>query len=99
MTIFLNFRVPGTNHMQSDSGSWGRTGNEVVMVSKSSAQLFGSFEERIPVPANHTDIVKFPSREYPTYRTLVRCMKNCIESIGKQTAILVNEIYIGSPLI
>lgn len=62
------------------------------MVSENSAQLFWPFEHRIPVSANHTDIVKFHSREDPTYCTLIRYMNNHIESIRKEHGILDNSM-------
>ena len=51
---------------------------------KSSAQLFWSFEHRIPVSANHTDIVKFPSSEDGTYNTVVRYLNGRIERIAQE---------------
>jgi len=44
------------------------------MVRRSSAQLFWPFEHRIPVPHDHTEMVKFGHREDSTYQTVVTHM-------------------------
>ncbi|KAF8241553.1 hypothetical protein K440DRAFT_591862, partial [Wilcoxina mikolae CBS 423.85] len=63
------------------TGGWGRCGPEVDMVKKSSAQLFWPSEHRIPVPYDHTDMVKFGHNEHNTYQTVVRHMNEWKDSI------------------
>jgi hypothetical protein len=48
------------------------------MVKGFSAQLYLSFEHRIPVDKDHTNIVKFDSQVESTYQTVVTHMKDCI---------------------
>jgi len=75
-----------TNFLQSDSGTYGRDGEESEMVNRFSAQLYIPTEERVPVEENHTNMVKFASAEDRTYQTVVRHLKkwvdNIIESCG-----------------
>jgi hypothetical protein len=51
------------------------------MVKKSSALLFCPSEHRIPVPSDHTGMVKFSHNEDNTYQTVVRHMNEWKESI------------------
>lgn len=84
-----------------DSGQCGRSGKEIDMVSRDSAQLFWPFEQRVAVDSDHTGMVKFPSREHETYRTLVRLINNRIESIGAYSTKIPLELctYIRKYLI
>ncbi|KAF8530881.1 hypothetical protein BDD12DRAFT_914734 [Trichophaea hybrida] len=59
---------------RSDSGSYGRDGKESEM--------------RVPVEENHTNMVKFASTEDPTYQTVVRYLKEWVDSIS--------ELYVAS---
>ena len=51
------------------------------MVKKFSAQLYLPNEYRIPVPHNHTNMVKFLSPSDGTYRTVVTRIKECLDHI------------------
>lgn len=51
------------------------------MVKKISAQLHLPNESRIPVPRNHSDMVKFLSPSDLVYMTVVRHLKECIDKI------------------
>jgi len=48
------------------------------MVQRLSAQLHLSFEHRVPVNKNHTDMVKFASQVDPTYMSIVTHMNDCL---------------------
>ncbi|KAF8535039.1 hypothetical protein BDD12DRAFT_754194, partial [Trichophaea hybrida] len=77
-----------TNFLQSDSGHYRRDGKESEMVNRFSAQLFIPSEQRVPVEENHTNMVKFASAEDRTYRTVVRYLKEWVDSITKSYGIL-----------
>ncbi|KAF8241219.1 hypothetical protein K440DRAFT_665405, partial [Wilcoxina mikolae CBS 423.85] len=66
---------------RSGSGRYARDGNESEMVKRFSAQLYIPTEQRVPVKENHTNMVKFASAEDGTYRTVVRYLKEWVESI------------------
>jgi hypothetical protein len=51
---------------------------EVQMVKEFSAQLYLSFEYRIPINKNHTDMVKFASPVDSEYLSVVAHMKEFI---------------------
>jgi hypothetical protein len=51
------------------------------MVKRFSAQLYIPTEHRILVEENHTNMAKFASAEDPKYRTVVRYLKEWIDSI------------------
>jgi hypothetical protein len=70
-----------TNFLQSGSGSYGRDGKESEMVKRFSAQLYIPIEERVPVEENHTNMVKFASEEDRTYQTVLRYLKEWVDSI------------------
>ncbi|KAF8542396.1 hypothetical protein BDD12DRAFT_802949 [Trichophaea hybrida] len=87
-------QVNKTNSHESDSGHYWRDGNESEIVNRFSAQLFIPCEQRVPVEENHTNMVKFASAEDRTYRTVVRYLKEWVDSIteseshGSYTAVL-----------
>ncbi|KAH0608276.1 uncharacterized protein H6S33_002328 [Morchella sextelata] len=56
---------------KSESGVYGRFGEEVEMVTRVSAQMGFPNEFRIPIGRSHTEMVKFPSKIDPAYRSLV----------------------------
>ncbi|KAF8542992.1 hypothetical protein BDD12DRAFT_305267 [Trichophaea hybrida] len=78
----------------SSSGRLTRSGKEVEMVERDSAQLFWSFEHRVSVNCNQINMVKFGSNVDSTYQTVVTridgCVKKIVEAQVKQndTAIL-----------
>ncbi len=76
-------------------GKWERTGTPRQMVERISAQLYLHNERRIPVDANHTDMVKFSSSMDPIYTTVVRILKHCLEKVttigGRQPSSLVYQ--------
>jgi hypothetical protein len=51
------------------------------MVKKNSAQLGWPSEHRVPVERSHNDMVRFPSSEDATYRTIVTRMTECVNTI------------------
>lgn len=51
------------------------------MVKRFSAQLSLPIEERVPVEANHTNMVKFNSAQDRTYRTVVRYLNKWVDSL------------------
>jgi hypothetical protein len=57
------------------------------MVKPFSAQLYISHEQRVPVDVNHTNMVKFASADDPTYRTVVRYLKEWVEGIADSNGI------------
>jgi hypothetical protein len=57
------------------------------MVKNNSAQLFWPFEHRVPVERSHTDMVKFPSGEDATYRTIVTRMTECVNNLATSRGI------------
>jgi hypothetical protein len=71
------------NFLQSDSGGYERGGTESEMVKRFSALLYLSTEQRVPVEESHTNMVKFASAEDSTYQTVVRYLKQCVDSIIK----------------
>ncbi|KAH8719384.1 hypothetical protein GQ44DRAFT_623397 [Phaeosphaeriaceae sp. PMI808] len=70
---------------QAESGEWRRAGQPVLQVSEVSATLqFPGFRERkIPVNANHTNMVKFGSRVNPTYTTVLRMLREFVRDAPK----------------
>ncbi|KAF8533477.1 hypothetical protein BDD12DRAFT_760777 [Trichophaea hybrida] len=64
-----------------------RTVERSEMVKRVSAQLYIPTEQRVPVEANHTNIVKFASAEDRTYQTVVRYLKEWVHSITKSYGI------------
>ncbi|KAA8893236.1 hypothetical protein FN846DRAFT_963294, partial [Sphaerosporella brunnea] len=63
---------------KSNSGRLSRDGPEVEMVKKFSAHLYLSFEDRIPIDKDHTNMVKFDSQGDSDYQTVVNLMQECI---------------------
>ena len=57
---------------------WGRTGAPITAVDSDSAllQLPDNVEIKIPVSADHSQIVKFDSRHADTYKTTVGYLKH-----------------------
>lgn len=51
-----------------------------MVVTETSAQLFLSNEQRIPIAHNHSDIVKFLNSSDGTYRTVVTKIQECVET-------------------
>ena len=51
------------------------------MVYRFSAQLYIPTEQRVPVEQSHSNMVKFSSAEDRTYRTVVRYLKEWVDSI------------------
>ncbi|CAG8712014.1 16380_t:CDS:2, partial [Acaulospora colombiana] len=64
----------------SQTGKYERSGEEVQAVAPFAAFVNLRHEIQIPVPANHTDIVKFLSNSDPTYISLVTHLKDCVPS-------------------
>ena len=60
------------------TGLWGRTGAHITVVDSDSAllQLPDNIEIKIPVSADHSQIVKFDSRQAETYKTTIGYLKN-----------------------
>jgi hypothetical protein len=56
------------------------------MVNRFSAQLYIPTEQRVPVEENHTNMVKFASAEDRTYRTVVRYLKEWVDSITESNS-------------
>lgn len=57
------------------------------MVARFSALLYLPPEDRVPVNKSHSDMVKFASAEDPTYRTVLRYLKEWVESITESYGI------------
>jgi hypothetical protein len=57
------------------------------MVNRFSAQLYIPTEQRVPVEENHTNMVKFASADNRTYRTVVRYLKEWVDSITESYGI------------
>ncbi|CAG8701125.1 10351_t:CDS:2, partial [Acaulospora colombiana] len=66
----------------SQTGRYERSGEEVQSVASSAAFMHLRHEVRIPVQANHTDIVKFLSNSDSTYISLVTHLRDCVQSIN-----------------
>ena len=68
---------PTPTPVQGKDGKWTRAGEAVLKVTEPSATLqFPGFRERkIPVNANHTNMVKFGSSTDPTYTTVVKMLR------------------------
>ncbi|KAI0481790.1 hypothetical protein F4859DRAFT_476008 [Xylaria cf. heliscus] len=66
-------------------GRWQRVGRPVIQVSEPSATLqFPGFRERkIPVNANHTNMVKFNTRMDPTYTTVLKMLREFVRDAPK----------------
>lgn len=70
--------------MQNKDGiSYGRVGEKKMMVAEDSAQLFWPNEDRIPVPFNHTDMVKFASFSDDTFQIVVTSLRQCLDGLEK----------------
>lgn len=67
-------------NIKLDDGRWQRVGRPVLQVSEPSAilQFPGYRERKIPVNANHTNMVKFSSRFDPTYSTVLRMLREYV---------------------
>jgi hypothetical protein len=62
---------------------YGRFGEEVEMVTRVSAQMGFPNEFRIPIGRSHTEMVKFPSKIDPAYRSLVSHVVTFLHEISK----------------
>jgi hypothetical protein len=52
-------------------------------VERNSALKFSPREERTPIQADHSDLVKFGTAIERPYRTVVRQLKQCLGKVGK----------------
>ncbi|RDW73410.1 hypothetical protein BP6252_07317 [Coleophoma cylindrospora] len=70
--------------LNPDTG-WGRTGTFITAVESGSAllDLPDSIETKIPVNADHSQIVKFDSRNFEAYKTATRYLKEFEQNAGK----------------
>ncbi|KAF8535670.1 hypothetical protein BDD12DRAFT_983186 [Trichophaea hybrida] len=85
--IFSFYETTKTPTIQkSVSGKFERSGPEKMMVQQISALLYLPNEERIPVQQNHSNMVKFVSRHDPTYKTLIRCLRGCVNELFEHRA-------------
>jgi hypothetical protein len=75
------------NFLQSDSGTYGRDGEQSEVVNRFSAQLYIPTEERVPIEENHMNMVKFASAEDRTYRIVVRHLKEWVNTITESYGI------------
>lgn len=64
---------------------WGRTGDFITAVDTDSAflNLPDSIEAKIPVNADHSQIVKFDSRNAEAYKTAIRYLKQFEQDAGR----------------
>jgi hypothetical protein len=69
------------NSLQSDSDIYPRGDQESEIVKRFSAQLYLPIEERVPVEANHMNMIKFASAQDRTYRIVVRYVQGWVDSI------------------
>jgi len=76
----LDFEPMTADPSKHESGKIERSGPKVHMVHKSSAQLFlpTGCETRLPIDANHTDMVKFDAKTDTTYQTVVTHLEDWI---------------------
>jgi hypothetical protein len=74
--------------MKLEDGRWQRAGQPVLQVNEPSAilQFPGYRERKIPVNANHTNMVKFGSRFDPTYTTILRMLREYTRDAEKVVA-------------
>ncbi|KFZ13479.1 hypothetical protein V501_03685, partial [Pseudogymnoascus sp. VKM F-4519 (FW-2642)] len=76
-----------TRRLQLDheTNKWGRTGEYVTAVESGSAllELPDSTEAKIPVDADHSQIVKFDNRNAEAYKTAVGYLKEFEQDAGK----------------
>lgn len=68
-----------------ESREWGRTGEYMTAVETGSAllELPDSVETKIPVDADHSQIVKFDSRTVEAYKTTVGYLKDFEQAASK----------------
>ncbi|KAH7079953.1 hypothetical protein BKA63DRAFT_231448 [Paraphoma chrysanthemicola] len=73
---------------QLEDGRWQRAGRPVLQVNEPSAilQFPGYRERKVPVNANHTNMVKFSSRVDPTYSTVLRMLREYVRDAEKVVA-------------
>jgi hypothetical protein len=78
-------------------------GNKTENVKKDSSQLFWPRERRIPVRANHTDMVKFMSQVDDTYSRVVTYMGKMMDAIidtrGMNQFILHPEALVSNQIL
>ncbi|RDW87375.1 hypothetical protein BP5796_03069 [Coleophoma crateriformis] len=70
--------------LNPDTG-WGRTGTFITAVESGSAllDLPDSIETKIPVNADHSQIVKFDNRNFEAYKTATRYLKEFEQNAGE----------------
>ena len=68
---------------KTKEGTWDRVGPKEQTVRATSAQMFWPGEQRIPVPSNHTDMVKFCSNMDETYRITIARMMEQAQQLGR----------------
>jgi len=73
--------VPTRTVNKTDTGEYKRNGELFELVKRVSSQLNLPSEHRIPVPYNHTDMVKFLAPSDLIYRSVATHIKNYIESL------------------
>lgn len=66
------------NLAQTATRNWERNGETIRMVKTISSQLYISGEQRHPIQANHSDMVKFTKRSDDNYKTVVSHIQKCI---------------------
>lgn len=64
-----------------------KDGEKSIMVKPFSAQLYIPTEKPVPVYENHSNMVKFASAEDRTYLTVVRYLKEWVDSIAESNGI------------
>ncbi|KAF8248450.1 hypothetical protein K440DRAFT_254380 [Wilcoxina mikolae CBS 423.85] len=73
-------RTPSVRKLPS--GEWAKCGEEFQMVPRHSAILHLPGEVSIPVPKNHSEMVKFGTSADSTYRVAVNAMVDCVNNIN-----------------
>jgi hypothetical protein len=76
---------------QSHINEYKRDGELAEMVKKVSAQLYLPNEYRIPVPCNHTDMVKFLAPSDRTYCSVASHLKTEVDHIQNERSMYLNE--------
>lgn len=70
--------------MQSSSAQYQHSGELAQTVKKLSSSLFIPQEQRIMVPANHANMVKFGDPSDATYMTVARLLRKSISTIREE---------------
>ncbi|KAF8241753.1 hypothetical protein K440DRAFT_677005 [Wilcoxina mikolae CBS 423.85] len=87
--------ILGRCRVSSTSSKYERNGQLVEMVKKISAQLCLPNEHRVPVPHNHTNMVKFLSPSDGTYRTVITWIKECLDNIVEARSEVSGIVHMG----